>query len=96
MSEFKADDPDDDQEDRKKTDDVVGVAKEDDAAKHGSCSADACPNSVGGSNRNRLHCLRDGEKAKDDKNYCDQAGNKFGKALAVFEGDGEADLKKAR
>ena len=63
MSQLKADDADDDQEDREQSNDVVGVSKKEDAADHRASSADSGPHSISGSDRDTLHGLRDGEEA---------------------------------
>lgn len=59
VGEFEADDADDDEKDRDESNDVIGIAEEDDAAYHSSCGANARPNGVGGTDRNALHRLGD-------------------------------------
>lgn len=94
MSELKAYDPDNDQENGDQSNDMKRVAKEENPADDGPCGTDASPNRVGGSNGDCFHRLGDAEEAQHDKDKGDDAGNKTSKPLAVFKSDGEADFKK--
>ena len=84
MGQFQANDPDDDQENGDESNDVIGIAKKENAADDCPGCANPCPNSVSSSNGNAFHRLRDGEEAEDDKDDSDDARNNLGKPLAEF------------
>lgn len=75
VSQFKADDSNNDQENGDQADEMIRIAKKEDSTDNSACSANSCPYGISSSNRNALHGLRDGKEAEDDKNNCDDAGN---------------------
>lgn len=94
MGELKAYDPYDNQKDRDQADDMVGVAEKDDPADDGAGGADSGPYRIGCPYGDILHGLGDGKEAEDDKNDGDDTGDELGKALAILQRNGEANLKK--
>ena len=63
---------------------MVRVAKEKNAAKYCASCTNSSPDSVGGSDGNYFHGLRDGKKTQDDENDRDDAGDESGEALTIF------------
>lgn len=96
MSQFETDNAHDDEKDGNQPDEVVRIAKENDATDNCPSRTDSRPHCVGCSNGDRLHRLRDSKKAEDNKNHGNHAGNKPRKALAKFQSDGKANFKKTR
>lgn len=77
VGKFEADDTDNNEKDRNESNDVVRVAKKEDAADNGARSADPCPYRIGSSDGNAFHRLRDGKEAQDNKNNGDDARDEF-------------------
>ena len=73
---------------------MMGIAKENDPTHDGACSPNASPYGVSRPYRNRFHRLGYREKAQDNEDRGDDAGNRFRESLAEFKGDGKAYLKK--
>lgn len=73
---------------------MVRIAEEEDAAKNCSCSADACPYSVGCTDRDRLHSLRYAKEAKNDENNRDDTRDELSEALTIFQSNRKANLKE--
>lgn len=94
MHEFKADDSDNDEHNGEKPDNMCRIAEKNNSCHNGSRRADARPDGVSSSDRDAFHRLRDGKKAHHNENYGDNAGDNLCKPLAVFQRDGEANLKK--
>ena len=92
---FKADDPDDDEHDRKQPDNMVGITEENNSCHYGSCSADPSPDRIGGSDWDGFHGLRNGKEAHHNENNCDDARNELAESLTIFQGNGKADFKKS-
>jgi len=84
MDKFKTDDPNDDKGDRNKSNDVVGVSKENYATNDSSGRADPCPYGISCTDRYRFHRLRNTKEAEDYKNNGDDAGDKSAKSLTKF------------
>lgn len=75
---------------------MIRISKKDDAAHDCACCTNSCPNSVRSSNRNAFHRLRYRKKAQDNKNHRNNAWNDPSEALAKFQSNCKADLKKSR
>ncbi len=74
---------------------MIRVPKENNAADHSACGANASPNGIGGSNWDAFHGLGHRKEAEHNKDDRDDAWNKTREALAKFKGDREANFKKS-
>ena len=95
VHKFKADDSNDDEHDRKQTNNMVRISEENNSCHDGSSSANASPDRISGSDWDGFHGLRNSKEAHHNKNNCDDTRNELAKSLAVFQGNGKADFKKS-
>ena len=84
MDKFKTDDPNDDKGDRNKSNYMVGVSEENNAADDSSGSTDAGPYGIGCADRYGFHRLGDTKEAEHDKNNSNDAGDEPAKSLTKF------------
>ena len=95
VHQFKSDNSDDDEHDRKETDNMVRVSEENNSCHDGSGSADPGPDGICRSYGDGFHRLRNRKEAHHNENNGDDARNELAKSLAVFKGNGKADFKKS-
>ena len=84
MDKFKTDNPNDNQSDRNKSNDVVRVSKKNNPADDRSSSAYAGPYSIRSTDGYAFHWLGNAKETEYNKNNGDDARDKSAKSLTKF------------